>query len=68
MPTHAAAALPMFKTATVMCVLWLGAAMMLLQRAQESEMIGNWTTATHGTSLSFLEIHSYAHPRDRSVQ
>ena len=68
MPTHAAVAPPMFKTATLMCVLWLGATMMLLQQVQESEMIRNWTIATHGKSLSFLEIHSYAHPRYRSVQ
>jgi hypothetical protein len=62
MSAHPMPAKRMFKTGTIMCVLWLGAGIMLVWQAQGSEIISKGVAAASGKPFSFLEIHSNAHP------
>ena len=61
MNTHPMPAKRMFKTGTIMCVLWLGAVTMLVWQAQGTEIASKAPVATSSKSFSFLEIHSNAH-------
>jgi hypothetical protein len=60
MNAHPMPARRMFKTGTIMCVLWLGAGIMLVWQAQGSEIVSKGVAATSGKPFSFLEIHSNA--------
>ena len=58
----------MFKTGIIMCLLWLGAATMIVWAAQGGENAGNRPAPTIGKLFSFLEIHSDAHLDNLPVQ
>jgi hypothetical protein len=51
----------MFRTGVIMCVLWLGAATMLVWQAHGTENASNRSPAPSSKAFSFLEIHSSAH-------
>jgi hypothetical protein len=52
--SHAADAHRMFATATLMCVVWLGAITMLVRQAQVTDFGGDKTTITSTQSLALL--------------
>jgi hypothetical protein len=56
MSTRPKSAKRMFKTGTIMCVLWLGAGIMLVWQAQGSEIVSKGVAATSGKPFSFLKI------------
>jgi hypothetical protein len=68
MNTHPVAARPMFKTGVIMCVMWLGAATMLVWQAHGTEIAGDRSAATSSRSFSFLEVHANAHLDNLPIQ
>ena len=66
MNAHPTSAKRMFKTGTIMCVLWLGAGIMLVWQAQGSEIVSKGVAATSGKP--FLGIHCDAHLDNLPVQ
>jgi hypothetical protein len=68
MSTHPMSAKRMFKTGVIMCVVWLGAATMLVWAAQGTEFASRGTAATSSKSFSFQEIHSNAHLDNLPIQ
>jgi hypothetical protein len=68
MSTRPMPAKRMFMTGIIMCVLWLGAATVLVWAAQGGEHASNRPRPTISKSFSFLEIHSDAHLDNLPVQ
>jgi hypothetical protein len=68
MDTQPMSARRMFRIGTVMCVIWLGAATMLVWQAQGTEIAHAKCAATSSSSLSFPEIHSNAHPDNLPIR
>jgi hypothetical protein len=68
MDTQPTSARRMFGIGTVMCVIWLGAATMLVWQAQETEIAHNRVAATSSRSFPFLAFHSHAHPDNLPIR
>jgi hypothetical protein len=57
----------MLQTGAIMCALWLGAGMILLRQAQESNIMSKAPWAKQ-SEISIVEAHFTARARQLSVQ